>query len=101
MEVFVLPGFWEANYNAAAYAMLSINIVLTIAAVTGKTLSQRLIKASLAVDDYLCCFASVSPLFYLPLYIANQQALQLRTPHIRSDLDHHRIIRFRSLHLSN
>jgi hypothetical protein len=52
--------FCSENYNTVVYAILSINIALTATAVAGRMVSQRLAKATLAIDDYLCYFAFVS-----------------------------------------
>jgi hypothetical protein len=49
-----------ANYSAAAYTVLTIDIILTTSAVVGRTVSRRVMKATPATDDYLCYFAYVS-----------------------------------------
>jgi hypothetical protein len=49
-----------ANYDAAAYAILAIEVVLTTAAVLGRVTSRYLMKAAPATDDYLTYLAYVS-----------------------------------------
>ena len=49
-----------ADYSVPAYTILAIDVVLTTAAVTGRTASHRLLKTLPATDDYLCYFAFVS-----------------------------------------
>lgn len=55
-----------ANYSAVAYAVLALDIVLTTAAVVGRTVSRKLMKARLSTDDtltyvaYVCYFLSFS-----------------------------------------
>jgi hypothetical protein len=48
-----------ANYNAAAYTLLAVDVVLSILAVAGRTASRKLMKTTPAVDDYLCYLAFV------------------------------------------
>jgi hypothetical protein len=52
----------SADYSAAAYAILTIDIVLTTAAVLGRTASQKMMNTTLAFDDYLCYLAYVRSL---------------------------------------
>ncbi|CAO2654451.1 Nn.00g111840.m01.CDS01 [Neocucurbitaria sp. VM-36] len=42
-----------ANYSAAAYAVLILEVILTTAAVVGRTVSRKLMKAKLSTDDAL------------------------------------------------
>jgi hypothetical protein len=49
-----------ANYSAAAYGVLTIEIILTIAVVCGRIVSRRMMKATTAMDDHLCYLAFVS-----------------------------------------
>jgi hypothetical protein len=49
-----------ANYSAAAYALLTLDIILSTGAVTGRIASRKLMKATPAIDDYLCYLAFVS-----------------------------------------
>jgi hypothetical protein len=49
-----------ANYNAASYTLLTLDVVLSILAVTGRTASRKIMKATPAIDDYLCWLAFVS-----------------------------------------
>ncbi|OAK94744.1 hypothetical protein IQ06DRAFT_81410 [Phaeosphaeriaceae sp. SRC1lsM3a] len=51
-----------ADYTVPAYTILAIDVVLTTAAVVGRTASRRLLKTSPAVDDYLCYFAFIANL---------------------------------------
>jgi hypothetical protein len=48
-----------ANYNAAAYTLLTLDVILSTVAVTGRTASRKLMKASPAIDDHLCYLAFV------------------------------------------
>jgi hypothetical protein len=54
-----------ANYSAPAYVILAIDIVLTTAAVVGRTASRRMMKTTTAADDYLCYLAFVRLCFYM------------------------------------
>jgi cytochrome bd-type quinol oxidase subunit 2 len=54
-----------ANYGAAAYTLLVVYVVLSILLVAGRTASRKLMKATPAVDDYLCYLAFVSLLMSL------------------------------------
>lgn len=49
-----------ADYSVPAYTILAIDVVLTTAAVIGRTASRRLLKTTPTTDDYLCYFAFVS-----------------------------------------
>jgi hypothetical protein len=49
-----------ADYSVPAYTILAIDVVLTTAAVGGRTAPRRMMKTSPATDDYLCYFAFVS-----------------------------------------
>jgi hypothetical protein len=49
-----------ADYSMPAYTILAIDVVLTTAAVGGRTAPRRMMKTSPATDDYLCYFAFVS-----------------------------------------
>jgi hypothetical protein len=49
-----------AVYDASAYAIMSLNVVLTTVALGGRMLSRRLMKAAYATDDYLAYVAYVS-----------------------------------------
>tara|TARA_R110002003_G_scaffold63_14_gene5887 strand:- start:4053 stop:4256 length:204 start_codon:yes stop_codon:yes gene_type:complete len=51
-----------ADYSAAVYVILTIDIVLTTAAVLGRTASQKMMNTAPAFDDYLCYLAYVSSL---------------------------------------
>ncbi|KAF1848261.1 uncharacterized protein K460DRAFT_414844 [Cucurbitaria berberidis CBS 394.84] len=46
-----------ANYSAAAYAVLTLNIILTTAAVVGRAVSRKLMTATLSADDTLTYIA--------------------------------------------
>ncbi|KAF2012234.1 hypothetical protein BU24DRAFT_272779 [Aaosphaeria arxii CBS 175.79] len=46
-----------AVYNAPAYGILSLDVVLTTSAVIGRLLSRRVMKARPSVDDYLAYLA--------------------------------------------
>jgi hypothetical protein len=54
-----------ANYGTAAYTLLVVYVVLSILLVAGRTASRKLMKATPAVDDYLCYLAFVSLLMSL------------------------------------
>jgi hypothetical protein len=60
-----------ANYNAAACTLLTLYGVLSILAVTGRATARKLMKASPAIDDYLCYLAFVSSLHVSSLSGAN------------------------------
>lgn len=49
-----------AVYDAPAYAILSIDILLTTSAVAARIFSRRVMKAGMATDDYLTYTAYVS-----------------------------------------
>lgn len=49
-----------AIYDAPAYAILSLDIVLTTAAVAARIFSRKVMKAGMATDDYLTYTAYVS-----------------------------------------
>jgi hypothetical protein len=49
-----------AAYDAPAYAIMTLNVVLTTAAFGGRMLSRRLMKAAYVTDDYFAYMAYVS-----------------------------------------
>lgn len=51
-----------ANYSAAAYAVLVLNLVLTTTVVVGRTVSRKLMKAKLSTDDTVTYIAYVRTL---------------------------------------
>jgi hypothetical protein len=82
-EASLLPGTMgsansmPANYSAAADAVLSIEIILTTAAVFGRIISRRMMKASPAIDDYLCYLAFVRLLHDLYARLLTTQTANL------------------------
>ncbi|KAJ4991580.1 integral membrane protein [Stagonosporopsis vannaccii] len=53
---------FPADYSVPAYTILAIDVVLTTAAVGGRTAPRRMMKTSPATDDYLCYFAFIANL---------------------------------------
>jgi Na+/H+ antiporter NhaB len=83
-----------ANYSTAAYALIGLDIVFTIAAVTGRTASRKLMKATPAIDDYLCYIAFVSILSCFFCSYTDRVDRQSWTPCVRLALDSLRGCRF-------
>lgn len=48
------------DYSGAAYTIISTEIGLTIVALIGRIVSQRLANVKLATDDHICYSAFVS-----------------------------------------
>lgn len=55
-------GSVPAVYDAPAFAIIALAIVLTTGSVLGRFVSRRLMKAGLAADDCLCYAAYVTNL---------------------------------------
>jgi hypothetical protein len=55
-------GSIPAVYDAPAYAILTLDIVLTTGAVVGRIVSRKWMKAELATDDYFTYAAYVGSL---------------------------------------
>lgn len=47
-------------YNTPAYAILALDVVLTTGALLGRIASRKMMKMTLATDDYLTYVAYVS-----------------------------------------
>lgn len=48
-----------ADYSAAAYAVLALDVTMTTAALVARTVSRKLMKATLSTDDTLTYIAYV------------------------------------------